>query len=437
MKRLFILSIIASIIALPASARRNNALAYATPESVGMDGTYLNHTIDSIANASIAERCFPGCQILVARKGKIVFHKSYGHHTYECNQPVENSHLYDMASCTKAMAATIALMRVVEQKKIDLDKPYSTYFNEFIGSNKEEVTLREYLAHQGGARDIGYGQIIFEKGRKLRSDLFSNVQSEDFPHAFTDSLYVSKQVHARVFDMITNRKNRKKKYYYACLMFHTFPTVIERVTGRNYEDFLREEFYEPLGAKEATYNPRKKYPLSQIVPTESGDKYRKDVHGFVHDPTAAVLGGVSGNAGLFANSESLAPILQMLLNKGKYDGKRYFKRKTVREWTSCQYPENGNHRALGFDRRRLNDTLPLEKRLSGAYYYAPSVSEKGFGHSGFTGTMVWADPEEDLVFVFLSNRVHPTSANRVFAKCNPRSKCHEAAYEAIRRYRRR
>lgn len=416
------------------SAKKSVALSYGTPESVKMDGDYLNRTIDSIANASIESRCFPGCQILVARKGKIVLHKSYGYHTYECEQKVENSHLYDMASCTKVMAATICLMKLAEQGKIDLDKPYSTYFEELRGSNKEDVTLREFLSHQGGLINISASKMLYDKERKLNPKMFSNTQNEAFPYTYCEGIYVCKNTHEIMFRRIAKQKNGEKKFRYSCLMFHTYPTLVERITGKKYVDFLDDEFYKPLGAKCATYNPRDKFPLSQIVPTARNANHRKVVHGYVHDFAAASLGGVSGNAGLFANSESLAPILQMLLNGGTYNGKRYLKSKTIREWTSRHYADNDNHRAVGFDKRRLNDNLPLEERTTKPYYYAPSASEKSYGHSGFTGTMVWVDPEEDLIFIFLSNRVHPNTKNPYF-KLNPRSKCHEAAYEAIRRYK--
>ena len=435
MKRI-LLSICIALLSVPAivSAKRTDALTYASPESVKMNGEYLNRTIDSIANSAIENKCFPGCQILVARKGKIVFHKSYGHHTYECEQKVENHHLYDMASCTKVMAATICLMRLVEQGKLDLDKPYSTYFEELRGSNKEDVTLREFLTHQGGLTNIGAAKMLYDKDRQLNPEMFSREKSEEFPYTYCDSIYVCKNTRDIMFRRIAAQKNRTKKFHYSCLMFHTYPTLIERITGRKYEDYLYEEFYKPLGAKDATYNPRDKYPLSQIVPTSRNSNRRKVIHGYVHDYAAASLGGVSGNAGLFANTASLAPILQMWCNGGEYDGVRYFKRKTVKEWTTCQFPKNGNHRGIGFDKRRLNDNLPMKKRTTKPYYYAPSVSEKSFGHSGYTGTMVWVDPKEDLVFVFLSNRVHPNTKNPYF-EINPRSKCHEAAYEAIRRYK--
>lgn len=434
--RKFLLSVCIALLSIPtmASAKRGGALTYSTPESVKMNGEYLNRTIDSIAHNAIENRCFPGCQILVARKGKIVFNKSYGHHTYEQEQKVENDHLYDMASCTKVMAATLCLMRLAEQGKIDLDKPYSTYFEELRGSNKEEVTLREFLAHQGGLTNISATNMLCDKQRQLNPKMFSREKSEEFPYTYCDGIYVCKNTRDIMFRRIAKQKKGEMKFKYSCLMFHTYPTLVERLTGRRYEDFLYEEFYKPLGVKDATYNPRDKYPLSRIVPTSRNINHRKYIHGYVNDFAAASLGGVSGNAGLFANTESLAPILQMWCNGGVYDGVRYFKRKTIKEWTSYQFKKNGNHRGVGFDKRRLNDNLPLEKRTTKPYYYAPSVSEKSFGHSGYTGTMVWVDPKEELVFIFLSNRVHPKASSTYF-KINPRSKCHEAAYEAIRRYK--
>ena len=439
MKKAFILSLTLLAVAFSATARKSSALTYAAPESAGLDGRYLNYTIDSIATASIAARCFPGCQILVARHGKIVFHKSYGHHTYDAKRDVENDHLYDMASCTKVMAATICLMRLVEQGKLDLDAPLSTYLEEFRGSNKADLTLRECLTHQSGLRNEGASRLFIDKKTKqLRSDLFSTVQSEEFPQPFCDGIYVHKDNRERMLDLIVKQQPRAKKFHYSCFNFHLTAFLVERLTGRNYEEYLYEEFYKPLGAKDAMYNPTRKYSTAQIVPTEIDRRFRKKLaQGYVHDEAAASMGGVSGNAGLFANSASLAPILQMLVNGGEYNGTRYFKQKTIREWTSCQYPDNGNHRAIGFDRRRLNDTLTLAERTTKPYYYAPSASESSFGHSGFTGTMVWADPAEDLIFVFLSNRVHPSRNNKVYFEINPRTKCHEAAYEAIRRFNKR
>ncbi|MBQ3260473.1 MAG: serine hydrolase [Alistipes sp.] len=437
MKKLFLLLvvIIGSSVFCSVSARKREVLTYGTAESVGMNGEYLSRTIDSIANASIAAQCFPGCQILVARHGKIVHYKSYGYHTNAKERKVENNHLYDMASCTKVMAATICLMRLVEQKKLDLDKPISNYLVEFKGSNKENLTLREILTHQSGLRNESFTKLFLNEEKQLSPALFSTTKSEKFPYQCGDSLYSSKNIYKYILNCIVKQKVFAKEFKYSCFNWHLANILVERVTGRNYEEYLYEEFYKPLGVKDAMYNPRRKYDLSEIVPT-GFDKiyYRGVTHGYVHDTAAGMLGGVSGNAGLFANAESLAPVLQMLLNGGEYNGVRYFKRKTIREWTSAPYAETGNHRGIGFDKRRLNDNLPLAERTTKPYYYAPSASQSSFGHSGHTGTMVWADPKEDLLIVFLSNRVAAKNINLYF-KLNPRTKCHEAAYEAIRQYK--
>lgn len=439
MKRGFILLavIISSVAFHSLSARKTTVLSYGTPESVGVNGEYLSHAIDSIANASIEAKCFPGCQILVARHGKIIHHKSYGYHTYEQERKVENSHLYDMASCTKVMAATMCLMHLVDNGKLDIDKPISYYLEEFKGSNKEYLTLREALSHQSGMRNPKLSKILFNENKELRSDIISTTQSEEFPHQFCNGLYVTKENRNILLNGIVNVKVGPKKFRYSCANLHLALYLVERITGRPYEDYLYNEIYKPLGVKDAMYNPKRKYALEQIAPTEIDNRYRKQlVHGTVHDEAAAFMGGVSGNAGLFANSESLAPILQMLLNGGEYNGVQLFKRKTIREWTSYQFPKNGNHRALGFDKRRLIEP-PLEPGESYPYCYGPSASKQSFGHTGFTGTMVWVDPKADLIYVILSNRVHPSRKNKPFNEFNPRAQCHEAAYEAIRRYKRR
>ncbi len=420
-------------VAISTSAKGGSRLTYGTPESAGMNGAYLTRTIDSIANQAIAERCFPGCQILVARHGKIVHHKSYGHHTYACTQPVKNSHLYDIASCTKVMAATLCMMRMVEEGKISLDAPLSDYIEELRGSDKEGTTIREFMTHQGGLTAVSLRRIFFNENKELNEELFRKVESKDFPYKVCDSLYASKDIHSRWLTEIANSRLREKKLLYSCLSFHCYPTLVKRITGRDYEEYLYNEFYAPLGITQgAMYNPTRRFPLSKIVPTEIDGYIRKGlIHGYVHDEAAASLGGVSGNAGLFANAESLAVILQMLLNGGEYNGVRYFDSRTIREWTICQFPENDNYRGIGFDARRFNDRIIFEKR---GYYYARSASMASYGHSGFTGTMVWVDPAEDLIFVFLSNRVHPSRRNENFSRLNPRANCHEAAYEAIRRH---
>lgn len=434
MKRLLVI-IAALFVAGSLSANKRDTLQYASPQSVGMDSLYLVSTIDSVMQSAIARHAFPGAQILIARHGKIVHHKSYGHHTYRQFRTVENDHIFDLASCSKVMGATLTLMRLVEQGKINLDDPISKYFPPFVGSNKEAVTFREALAHNGGLRSVNIRRLFLDKECNMRPGYFSCSPSEEYPFEVCKGLWSCRGMRDTIFQAAARTPLGDKRLRYSCMSFLTYPYIVEQLTGKEFEEYLQEEFYKPLAADRIMMTPAHRYPKEKIVPTEIDTIFRNTlVHGFVHDEKAAFMGGWSGNAGIFANTESIAKILQMLLNEGSYGDQRYFKRKTIKDWTSRQYTEGDNHRGLGFDRRRLNDTLPLEMRSAGCYY-APSTSERGYGHSGFTGNMFWVDPDEELIIVFLSNRVHPNRrASDEYFDYNPRARCHEAAYEAIRRY---
>lgn len=431
MKRL-LLTIILLTAASAAYAEKADTLTYASGAEAGLDGEFLTAAIDSMINDATQKYAFPGCQILVARNGKIVHHKSYGHHTYRRYTPVENDHIFDLASCSKVMGATIALMKLVEDGMLDLDKPFSDVFPYFKGSNKEDITLREFLAHQGGLQpSISVWNIAFENG-KFREGLFSYTQSEDYPIEVYKNMWGYKDLRERVYKAVAETKLREKKYRYSCMSFLCYPYVVESLTGMGYEEFLKKNFYDPLGADAIMLNPAHKYPMKKIMPTEVDTALRNAlVQGYVHDESAALLGGISGNAGVFANAESMAKILQMLLNEGTYGGHRYLKRKTVKEWTSCQYPENDNRRGLGFDRPTFDNSPELSLEDS---YPSPSVSQQSWGHYGFTGTLFWVDPAEDIIYIFLSNRVYPDRGIDRLGHTGVRGKCLEAIYEAIKRY---
>lgn len=436
MKRLLIFAALISA-TLSLSAHKRDTLRYGSPESVGIDSIYLAASLDSIMQTAIARHAFPGGQILVARKGTIVHHKSYGHHTYRQHHAVENDHIFDLASCSKVMGATLALMRLVEQDSIKLDDKLSQYFPYFVGSNKEDLTFREALAHQGGLRAINMKNFLLDEQGYLREGMFSTRPSEEYPFEVCKGLWACKGMRDSIFYAAARTRLGSKRLHYSCMSFLCYPYIIEKIMGRGFEEYLREEFYNPLGADLIMLTPAHRYPKNKIVPTEIDTVYRNTlVHGYVHDEKAAVMGGWSGNAGLFANTESMAKILQMLLNEGRYGDREYFKRKTIKYWTSRQYNKGTNHRGLGFDRPYLNDTIAVEsgrRRL----YYSPSTSDRGYGHSGYTGNMFWVDPKEELIFIFLSNRVHPHRRLGDYLSYNPRTRCHEAVYEAIRRYEKR
>jgi CubicO group peptidase (beta-lactamase class C family) len=372
----------------------------ATPLEAGMDGDYLTHTIDSIVGAAISSHAFPGCQLFVARNGKVVIDKCFGYHDYSHTTPVESDHLYDLASVTKMAASTLALARLTDRHAISPDDRFSKFYEPFRGTDKERITFREVLTHRAG-----------------------------FPSGITKPWTLTRD---SLIDAIRAIPLRTKIYRYSDLPFLLVPGVVSAADtlGRDFETFLAEEFYRPMGIG-LTFNPLEHgVPLEKIVPTEVDTLWRGGlVHGTVHDESAAVMGGVSGNAGLFGTARDMAVVMQMMLNGGVYDGVRYLSPATVSLFTSQQYAV-GNRRGLGFDRPlERNDTLAFDKA-----YPAPGASQHSFGHTGFTGTIAWADPDYGLVYVLLCNRVTPSRVNKAFVESRVRYSLQQAVYDAISRY---
>lgn len=389
----------------------------------------FNEKIDSVISNGIQQKAFPGVNLLVAKDGKIVFHKAYGYHTYDSLRAVQPDDVYDLASVTKILGPLPALMKLYEKGQLDLDVPFSNYWPSWRHKKyKNEITLRELLAHQSGL--IPYIVFLNEttKNGRFKKRFVRNSSSRRFSRQAYENLYINKRFERKVFRTIKRSKvSSDKVYRYSGLASLLYPKLIQNLTGDDYQRYLNTHFYHPLGCSSLTYNPREK-GLENIVPTEYDSIFRKDlVKGYVHDENAALLGGVSGNAGLFGNAMDLAKFMQLLVQKGVYNGKRYFKEETVEEFTRIQFPENNNRRALGFDKPLIgNDTLSLREA-----YPAPAVSPRSFGHSGFTGTFVWADPDYDLVFIFLSNRVYPTRNHRNIYNLNIRPTLQQLFYEAL------
>lgn len=407
----------------------NNSFAYSIPEEVGINTKKLLR-IDTIAIMGIEEAAYPGCQVLIAKDGKIVYHKCFGYLTYNKIRPVEKNQLYDWASITKVTGPLPAIMKLVDEKKINLDSPLSRYWPDFNGTNKEHLKLREVLAHQARLEPyIAYWTSAVNEKGELDRKIFRTEPSEHFNVRVSDKLYMNPANYSVMMDtLIRSELLPRNKYIYSGLSFYLYPRIIENLTGSDYEAFLKENFYRPLGAYTITYNPYKHYPLKRIVPTEIDDFFRQEaLCGFVHDEGAAMMAGVSGNAGLFGTTNDLAKIFQMYLQKGYYGGRRYISEETVEEFTRIQYPENENRRGLGFDKPLIDN---YENDLQDAYP-AVSASTKSFGHSGFTGTFAWADPENNLLFVFMSNRVYPTRENQRLYQLNIRTEMHQAIYDSI------
>ncbi len=391
----------------------------------------LQSSADSIITNGIINKAFPGAQLLVAKEGTIVFHKAYGHHTYDSLQPVKLNDLYDLASVTKILGPLPLLMKLYEEGKIDLDVPFSTYWKSWQGiKDKKDLTLREILTHQAGLTPY----IIFlnEVMRKdeLRSRFLSHRSKGNYKRQAYEDLYVANRFHYKMNRMIRRSKvDELKEYKYSGLAFLLFPELIEKLTGHSYSYELSKEFIFPLDIPSLGFLPRQKGFPNAIVPTEYDNRYRKAlVHGWVHDENASLLGGISGNAGLFGTANDLFRFMQFYQNYGVLEGHRLLKEETVREFTRVQYPENDNRRGLGFDKPLLDNA---DRSLDDAYP-APSASPESFGHSGFTGTFIWADPKYQLVFIFLSNRVYPSRIHRNLYELNIRTSLHEVFYSFYR-----
>jgi len=404
-------------------------LQYDTPESVGLNSEYIQAKVDSIMTLGITQKAFPGAQLLVAKQNKIIFHQAYGFHTFDSIQKVGLDDIYDLASVTKIVGPLPALMKLYEEGKLNLDVPFSNYWKSWKHKkDKKDITLRELLAHQSGLKPY----IVFLSGvlknGKPKKRFVHYRPSNRFSNEAYENIYIKNRFKRKVFREIKRSKVSDKKIYnYSGLASLIYPQVIENITGEDYRTYLQNNFYKPLGCNILGYLPSTKSFKNPIVPTEYDSIFRKALtKGWVHDENAALLGGVSGNAGLFGSALDLATYMQMLLQKGSYNGKWFFKPSTVDEFTRIQYPENDNRRGLGFDKPSIgNDTLSLKEA-----YPAPEVSAASFGHSGFTGTFVWADPENELVFIFLSNRVYPTREHRNLYNLHIRSALQQVFYKA-------
>jgi len=391
----------------------------------------LQSCVDSIITNGIINKAFPGAQLLVAKEGAIVFHKTYGYHTYDSLQPVKLNDLYDLASVTKILGPLPLLMKLYENARIDLDVPFSTYWKSWKGiKDKKDLTLREILAHQAGLTPyIVFLNEVMRKG-ELRSRFLSKRPKINFQKQAFEDLFVANRFRYKINRMIRRSKvDDLKEYKYSGLAFLLFPEFIEQLTGHSYFYELTNEFIFPLEIPSLGFLPRQKGFPNAIIPTEYDDRYRRAlVQGWVHDENASLLGGISGNAGLFGTSYDLYRFMQFYSNYGILDGHRLLKEETVREFTAVQYPKNENRRGLGFDKPLLDNA---NRSLDDAYP-APSASPESFGHSGFTGTFVWADPKYQLVFIFLSNRVHPSRTHRNLYDLNIRTSLHEVFYSFYR-----
>ncbi len=431
----------------------NLRLKYTIPEDLNIDSNQLT-SIDSIVNDAIHKGATPGCQILAAKNGVVFYHKSFGYQTYDTIRRVKNTDIYDLASITKISATLPSVMKLYEENKINLKNKLSVYLPEMKKSNKKDIILLDMLTHQARLKPFipFYERTIepsnakesilsttysFENPIKLGPKLYANkniryrngyyTSKPDILHGLqvADNLFILNSYADSIFLISKESKLLSaKEYKYSDMDFYYLFWIVERITHKPMSEYVETNFYNKLGAYTMGYLPLNRFEPDRIPPTENDVLFRKQVvQGYVHDPGAAMMGGVCGHAGLFSNANDLAKLMQMYLNKGTYGGEQYFKPETIDYFTSCPFCENHNRRGIGFDKPDMNSV---------AGPTCQCVSAGSFGHTGFTGTFTWADPETGLLYVFLSNRVYPDAGNSKITEMDVRTKIQEVLAKSIR-----
>lgn len=399
-------------------------LKYGLPEEEGFDPKKLAK-VDSLALNAIAGGATPGCQILIARNGNVVYEKGFGHFTYEDSQTVKINDLYDLASITKIAATLPCIMELVEDKKIDIDKGFGEYIPSLKKSNKAKIVMKKTLAHHGQLQGWIPFYLNTLENDKPKYILYRRQKEAGFTTQVADALYILDSYRDSIFDQIRDSELRpKEEYKYSDLSYYLFREIIEKQTGMPLDKYVEQAFYAPLGMDRMGYLPLARFDKSEIVPTEQDNVFRQQLlRGYVHDPGAAMEGGVAGHAGLFSNANDLAKLMQMYLNGGEYGGHRFFKTNTISYFNSTPYLPKENRRAIGFDKPEMDFTK------EGPTFQG--ISAESFGHTGFTGTMAWADPDKQIVYIFLSNRVCPDASNIKLIQENVRTNIQEAIYKAL------
>ncbi|MGV6845199.1 MAG: glycoside hydrolase family 3 N-terminal domain-containing protein [Lutibacter sp.] len=404
-----------------------NRLAYSIPEAEGLDSNQLEK-IDSVAKIVIEKKMAPGMQILVARNKTVVYQKSFGYFTYNKEHKVNNNDVYDIASLTKITATLPLIMELYNQKKIDLNTTLGTLLPNLLQkTNKDTLTIKQVLSHVGRLKAWipFYLKTLDSVTKKPSKKYYRTAFSNKFSVKVAKNLYLRTDYKDSIYAQIAASELREKPgYKYSDLSYYLFKKYLEKYYKNNLSEIIKKHFYLPLGANKTGFLPLKLLKKSTIVPTEKDTYYRNQVlQGYVHDMGAAMLGGIGGHAGIFSNSNDLAKIMQMYLNGGKYGGKTYFSSSTMKAFNYQYYAQDSVRRGVGFDKPQLKE---IEKATCGC------VSNKSFGHSGFTGTYAWADPETQIIYIFLSNRVYPTMENKKLVKNDIRTKIQEIIQESIK-----
>ena len=400
---------------------------FLSPETLPVsliDNQYIRQ-IDSLLVDGMNQKAYPGCQVLAMKDGKIIFEGNYGKFTYEGDKYVNADAIYDIASLTKLFASSFALMKLYDEGKLDLNSTLGDYFPFLNQSDKGEIKLIEFLTHQSGMTPWIPIYKMTCDGNEPDMNYFREYIDENHTVRVARNLYISEDFRYEIYDTIMKSELKEKKYKYSDLGFYFVPEIVKAITNQSFESYLEENFFKPLSLNHICFKPLNKHDINNIVPTED-DKYFRNqlICGDVHDQTAALFGGVSGHAGLFSNARDLAVMMQLLLNGGYANGTQFISEETINYFTSAPFADNENRRGIGFDKPDLDPE---------AKYYTPSKqsSMASFGHTGFTGTFAWADPANNLIVIFLSNRVYPTSDNNKLSKLNLRTEIHDLFYKAV------
>ncbi len=417
-----------------------------SPGDVGMNARKLAR-IDSIVQSGIREKVFPGCQVLVMKDGKPFYDKCFGKYTYASTQKVELNTMYDLASLSKTTGTLLAIMKLYDTGKLTLNDKASHYLTFLRGTNKENITIKELLFHESGLpaglpfhrlpierinppASLNFAKDTTLKETRIPGSAFkykegwvSRIPTPQFTIQVSDSFYVNNKLHDAAMELIAHTHLSPKTYCYSCVNFILLKEIAETISGSSMDAFLDKEYYKPMKLTTMSYLPLRTHKKDEIAPTLKKDNIRgNEVQGFVHDPDAAILGGVSGNAGLFASAQDVATIYQMILNQGEIDGTRYLSSETCKLFTTTT--SASGRRGLGYDK-----PIPGNHKFSPCCELAPKAV---YGHTGYTGTCCWVDPVNDLVYVFLSNRTYPYDRENKLAKSGIRTKIQEVIYESLK-----
>lgn len=396
-------------------------LGYSFPERVGFDASKLAE-VDRLVQDGLDSLMFPGAQVLIARRGKVIYNKGFGKPTYKSEEKITPNHIYDLASITKILATLPMVMKMEEEGKIALNNTFSDLVPEYADTELKNVTVLKALSHYGRlpAWIAFYASTLDEK-RKPSSEFYRSKPLEGFSTKITDNLYLTDDYRDSIYNRIGRQDLKSNRYRYSDVAYYVMKKYIEETYNSRLDKLADDFLYKPLGATSTSFNPLEKFSKNRIVPSEEDNYYRyQTLQGYVHDMGAAMQGGVGGHAGLFSNANDVAKIMQMYLQDGTYGGVRFLAGRTVKKFNTCYFCNKKVRRGVGFDKPQLKDKGPT----------CGCVSRKSFGHSGFTGTYTWADPEKEIVYVFLSNRTYPTASNRLLVKSGLRTRIQKAIYDA-------